>query len=94
MRNKSIWKKLDLLYVPSNRNSHPKLISHAANPLAVYMQGDLYRVFFSGRDAQNKSSVGAVDINIVERKIIQEYLDPFFYLWTGRKLLCRWCKYR
>lgn len=78
MRNKSIWKKLDLLYVPSNKNSHPKLISHVANPLAVYMQGDLYRVFFSGRDAQNRSSVGAVDIDIVERKIIQEHLDPFF----------------
>jgi hypothetical protein len=59
-------------------NSHPKLISHAANPLAVQMKEDIYRVFFSGRDSRNRSSVGAVDINIVERKIIQEHFDPFF----------------
>ena len=72
------WKKLGLLYTPLQENSHPKLISHAANPLAVQMKEDIYRVFFSGRDSRNRSSVGAVDINIVERKIIQEHFDPFF----------------
>ena len=76
MSNK--WKKLGLLYCPSGINRHPKLLSHAANPLPILLDGDVYRVFFSGRDAENRSSVGAVDIDIVSRKIIQEHNTPFF----------------
>jgi hypothetical protein len=75
---KNNWCKLGVLYCPSGANRHPKLTSHAANPLPVYIEGDVYRVFFSGRDADNRSSVGAVDIDIVNRKIIQEYNHPFF----------------
>jgi hypothetical protein len=76
MKNK--WKKLGLLYCPSTTNQHPKLMSHAANPLPVFIGGDVYRIFFSGRDVDNRSSVGAVDIDIVSRKIIQEHTHPFF----------------
>lgn len=72
------WKKLGQLYVPSDSGQHPKLNSHAANPLAVHMVGDVYRIFFSGRDDQNRSSVGAVDVDIVQRKIINEHHLPFF----------------
>ena len=72
------WRKLGLLYCPSGASRHPKLLSHAANPLPVLINGDVYRVFFSGRDANNRSSVGAVDIDIVSRKIVQEHSQPFF----------------
>jgi hypothetical protein len=72
------WQKLGLLYCPSETGRHPKLLSHAANPLPVHINGDIYRVYFSGRDADKRSSVGAVDINIVSRKVIQEYSQPFF----------------
>jgi len=72
------WKKLGLLYVPKEGVRHPKLMSHAANPLPVHLDGDVYRVFFSGRDENNRSSVGAVDIDLVERKIINEHFIPFF----------------
>uniref|UniRef100_UPI004047D578 hypothetical protein n=1 Tax=Polynucleobacter sp. TaxID=2029855 RepID=UPI004047D578 len=72
------WKKLGQLYVPKVSGQHPKLISHAANPLPVHMTGDVYRIFFSGRDDQNRSSVGAVDVDIVQRKVITEYHSPFF----------------
>jgi hypothetical protein len=72
------WKKLGLLYAPSGDGRHPKLLSHAANPLPILLEGDLFRVFFSGRDAHNRSSVGAVDIDIVRRKVVQEHHDPFF----------------
>ena len=72
------WKKLGQLYVPRESGQHPKLISHAANPLPVHMAGDVYRIFFSGRDDQNRSSVGAVDVDIVQRKVITEYHAPFF----------------
>lgn len=74
----SKWKKLGLLYCPSGNNRHPKLVSHAANPLPVLIGGDVYRIFFSGRDASNRSSVGAVDIDIVKRKVVREHIHPFF----------------
>ena len=76
MSNK--WQKLGLLYCPSETNQHPKLLSHASNPLPVHINGDIYRIYFSGRDADKRSSVGAVDIDIVSRKVIQEYSQPFF----------------
>lgn len=72
------WQKLGLLYSPTSNDRHPKLVSHAANPLPVHLEGDVYRVFFSGRDAGNRSSVGAVDIDIVRREVIKEHHQPFF----------------
>lgn len=72
------WKKLGLLYCPSEVGQHPKLLSHAANPLPILLDGDVYRIFFSGRDVENRSSVGAVDIDIVKLKVIQRYDQPFF----------------
>jgi len=72
------WRKLGLLYSPTGAPRHPKLLSHAANPLPILLEGDVYRIYFSGRDANNRSSVGAVDINIVNRKIIREYSHPIF----------------
>lgn len=72
------WKKLGQLYCPSGTNRHPKLLSHAANPLPVHIGNDVYRVFFSGRDSENRSSVGAVDIDIVRREIVKEHREPFF----------------
>jgi hypothetical protein len=76
MRNK--WKKLGLLYAPDGADRDRKLLSHAANPLPVLLDGDIYRVFYSGRDAENRSSVGAVDIDIVKRKVVEEHTHPFF----------------
>ncbi len=72
------WQKLGLLYSPSANSHHPKLLTHAANPLPLLIEGDLYRIFFSGRDVDNRSSVGAVDIDIVKRRVIREYTQPFF----------------
>lgn len=72
------WRKLGRLYVPSLEGRHPKLVSHAANPLPVKLEGDVYRVFYSGRDRNNRSSVGAVDIDIVQRKVVEEHYQPFF----------------
>lgn len=72
------WRKLGLLYCPSGDRRHPKLLSHAANPLPVHMEGDVYRIYFSGRDALQRSSVGAVDIDIVKRQVVNEHSEPFF----------------
>lgn len=75
---KAVWKKYGLLYKPIGGHKSSKLFSHAANPLPVLIQDDTYRIFFSSRDVNNYSSVGAVDIDIVKREIIQEYSKPFF----------------
>ena len=72
------WRKLGLLYHPSGSGRHPKLLSHAANPLPVLIDGDIYRIFFSGRDRNNRSSVGAVDVDIVKRKVVREHVQPLF----------------
>lgn len=72
------WKKLGRLYVPPEQGRHPKLLTHAANPLPVHLAGDVYRVFFSGRDSINRSSVGAVDIDIVRRTVVEDHYHPFF----------------
>lgn len=73
------WKKLGLLYSPEMYSvRHDKLRSHAANPLPIHLEGDVYRVFYSGRDSQNRSSVGAVDIDIVRQVVLQAHEEPFF----------------
>lgn len=70
------WIKQGQLYCPESL--HPKLVSHAANPLAVPLEGDVYRVFFSGRDAENRSSVGFVDVDILKRKTLYVHPRPVF----------------
>lgn len=72
------WRKLGLIYSPIGTPRHTKLFSHAANPLAIHIEDDVFRIFYSGRDQYNRSSVGAVDINIIERKILHEHFSPFF----------------
>lgn len=74
----SVWKKLGQIYLPPSEGRHPKLLSHAANPLPVHLADDVYRIFFSGRDHTNRSSVGAVDIDIIRREIVQDHHQPFF----------------
>ncbi len=70
------WKKLGLLYRP--QPVHPKLATHAANPLAVPLDGERHRVFFSGRDRDNRSSVGFVDVDIARRKVVHVHDRPVF----------------
>lgn len=72
------WEKLGRLYDPQIPGRHEKLKSHAANPLAVHLRDDVFRVFYSGRDAENRSSVGAVDIDILQRRVVQDHLVPVF----------------
>jgi len=70
------WRKLGQLYSP--QSVHPKLATHAANPLAVLLAEDVYRIFFSGRDGQNRSSIGYVDVDIVRRKVVDTCDKPVF----------------
>lgn len=71
-----LWEKLGQIYIPES--VHPKLTSHAANPLPVLLEGDIYRVFYSGRDIKNRSSVGFVDIDIISQTTIRQCDKPVF----------------
>ena len=72
-----VWRKLGRVFDPNvHLPDHPLLKSHAANPLAVKVDGDLYRVFFSARDAHNRSSVGAVDIDIARLRVERVIPEP------------------
>jgi len=57
-----IWKKLGRVFVPDNH--HPWMETHAANPVVEHLDEDIYRVYFSGRDNNNRSSIGYVDVDI------------------------------
>lgn len=70
------WRKEGVIFIPNSLS--PLLASHAANPLPVHMEGDIYRVFFSGRDEYNRSSVGAFDYDVAKRQVVQSYSEPFF----------------
>jgi len=71
------WRKLGVIY-SANVALHPKLATHAANPLPVQLDGDLYRVFYSGRDDKNRSSIGYVDIDMRKRVIEYIHQTPVF----------------
>ena len=62
------WQKHGQIFDLEPINNY--LVSHASNPLAVHLNDDIYRVFFSARNAENKSSVGFVDIDIIRKVII------------------------
>jgi hypothetical protein len=70
------WRKLGQLYHP--RPVHPKLATHAANPLAIALGDDRYRVFFSGRDEHNRSSVGFVDVDLARLEVVAVNDSPVF----------------
>ena len=68
------WRKLGLLY--ECPNLHPNLATHVANPTPVFKSEDTFRIYFNARDEQNRSSVAAVDIDIVTKQIVSEFSKP------------------
>jgi hypothetical protein len=58
------WRKLGLVFCP--RGEHPWMASHAANPLALPLDGGRVRFLFSCRDRHQRSSIGAVEIDLAE----------------------------
>jgi len=56
------WRKLGRIFCPDN--NFDWMVSHAAVPFADNIKDDLYRIYFSCRDKDNRSFTGYVDINI------------------------------
>ena len=63
------WEKLGLIFQPDGDRDWMR--SHAAVPTPVQLSGSLYRVYFSSRDADNRSHVGYFDIDLEEPTKIQ-----------------------
>ena len=70
------WSKLGKIFNAGNLNSY--LLSHASNPLPVHLYGDVFRIFYSGRNIDNKSSVSYVDIDILTQENFNYPSQPIF----------------
>jgi hypothetical protein len=69
------WVKKGLIFAPSGQ--HEWVTTHAMLPTFDHLEGDLYRIYFSGRDPKNRSLTGyvVVDINHPE-KILELSKEP------------------
>ncbi|MCS6955189.1 MAG: hypothetical protein NZM44_02405 [Candidatus Calescibacterium sp.] len=63
------WKKLNRIYEPISIDNY--LVSHASNPLPIFIDENIIKIFFSGRDKNNRSSVGYFDFSIKKLKVIK-----------------------
>jgi hypothetical protein len=69
------WKKLGHIYAPDG--SKPWMRSHAANPIAEHIADSRYRIYFSARDAENRSSVSFIEIDLNDpTRILREAEAP------------------
>lgn len=73
------WRRLGLVFRPDG--SEPWLASHAANPVAVPLDGSVCRVFFASRDVRNRSHVAAVDVDVEAARVVD---GPWLVLAPGR----------
>jgi hypothetical protein len=58
------WEKLGRVFNPSNQFDWVK--SHSMLPVSDHIRDDIFRIYFSGRDAANISRTGYVEIDIRE----------------------------
>lgn len=69
------WNKVGQVFC-ADRN-HSWMMSHASVPTAEWLRGDVFRVYFSCRDARQRSSVGFVDIDLARpQKILNLSNEP------------------
>ncbi|MBW0177687.1 hypothetical protein [Sediminibacterium sp.] len=68
------WKKVGRIF--ENSGVHPKLQTHAANPLALPLTENVYRIFYSGRDADNRSSVSYFDYDFERMILVKDHVIP------------------
>ncbi|RFZ02249.1 hypothetical protein DSM43518_05066 [Mycobacterium marinum] len=56
------WRKLGRVFVPSGELDWAR--THAAQPVPEWIDGDIFRIYFSTRDDQNRSSIGCVVVDL------------------------------
>ena len=58
------WRKLGLVF--SSTGQYDWMASHASYPQPQLLTGDVYRIYFSSRDTDQRSSVGFIDVDITK----------------------------
>jgi hypothetical protein len=56
------WTKLGLVFTADN--NHPWMVSHASNPVAEHLRDDVFRIYFSCRDADSRSHIAYAEVEI------------------------------
>ena len=56
------WIKKGLILKPEGQRDW--LTTRAMLPTSLHLQGDIYRIYFSGGDDNNQSRIGYIEINI------------------------------
>ncbi|MCE7996139.1 MAG: hypothetical protein HEP71_29435 [Roseivirga sp.] len=61
------WQKQGNIFTPDQQR--PWIQSHASLPIAQHLNEDIFRIFFSSRDEQNRSHIGFLDFDLKSRCI-------------------------
>ncbi len=64
------WKRLGVVFASDGKQ--PWARSHAALPTPVHVAGDVFRFFYSSRDAERRSHVGWADVEVSEAPRVLE----------------------
>lgn len=64
------WRKLGLIYCPSGERDW--MTSHAAVPIAEHIEGNIFKIYFSSRNKNNKSFTGYLVLDISRPQTILE----------------------
>jgi len=67
------WRKLGRVFC--GEGQFPWMASHAGVPVAERIGSDIYRIYFSSRDAQNRSHVGWLEVDIRQPNVILRLSD-------------------
>ena len=64
------WEKKGMLYNVDNKTDW--MVSHVANPTPEHLYDDVFRIYFSCRDKNNRSSISFIDYDIVKQLVVDE----------------------
>lgn len=62
------WEKLGRIYCVENDADW--MVSHTANPYPEHLRDDVYRIYFSSRDAEHRSSITFLDFDIIKYEVL------------------------
>src|SRR3954468_10556139 len=69
------WKRLGVVFAPDGNQAWAR--SHAALPTPVHVAGDVVRFFYSSRDAERRSHVAWVDVQVSEApRVLETAREP------------------
>jgi hypothetical protein len=68
------WRKIGNIFTPNRQQNW--IHSHASQPVAQHLADQVYRIFFSARDAQNRSHIGYLNYDLGHQKVLEISRHP------------------